>query len=395
MKSYLAILLLALSCSACNPDFSMPWEIEYPRLLAMRVEIDGDDTRSRSRPRLGESFSMRVFTATPRKPETALAARYSAKLELCLGVLLSDGTLACGGIAGAPASITFGGEPVIVSDDELRFDGLQVPAQLADLPPPFDAIDRIALFGAVCVDGTAERVAGKEVNDDPLNELFRCTNNAQAERPEPLLFTLSVLLDLGRPGDDNRHPSFACDPAASATDACKAELDAPGEEPIAGEFILVRPEKQKGIPRETLVWGALGAGELPWNDCRESGLPLVRLGDKEHTIKVRFDAADRQRYEYDAVEYGKTVRKKEREELVVSHAITELGGELPRHFSVVEADVPDSEAELELAYTPPGAKGEPAEGLTARGRLVRFYFALRDERGGVDYITRELCLLPK
>jgi TonB family protein len=394
MKSRLTILLAVL-CAACSPDFTMSWEVLYPRLLAMRIEVDGDATRTRSRPKLGETFSMRVFTATPRKPQTPLAQRYSARLELCLGVLLADGTLACGGIEGAPASITFGGEPVIVSDDELRFDGLTVPAEVANLPPPFDTIDRIALFGAVCVDGTAERVAGKEVNDDPLTELFRCTNNAGAEVEEPLVFTYSVLLDLERPGDDNHHPSFACDPMAAATDACRAGVKVDGEQTLPGEFVLVRPEKSKGATREALAWGAHPGGELPWTDCKDSGLPLVRLGDKEHTIRVRFDAGDREQYEYDAEEYGKTVRKRKREELRVAHAVTEFGGELVRHFSIVEGDVPDPEAELELGYTPPGVKGEPAEGLTAGGRLVRFYFTVRDERGGVDYITRELCLLPQ
>jgi hypothetical protein len=145
------------------------------------------------------------------------------------------------------------------------------------------------------------------------------------------------------------------------------------------------------LPRED----ATDPDSVPWDDCADSGLPVVRLGDEEHIIRVRFDAKDRETYVSEVIEDDKLVRRERREELLVSHALTELGGELERYFSVIGRDVADSRAELELAYTPPGTKGKPAEGLTEAGRLVRFYFVLGDERGGVDYTTRELCLLPK
>jgi hypothetical protein len=393
MRALGSLFALALYAS-CTPDFTQQWEVEHTRVLAARVDIDGDATE-RTRPMLGDTFSMRIFMATAREPKTPLESRFDAKLELCLGILLPDGSLACSALPGQPASVTFGGAPIVVSDDELRFNGLTVPSELDMAPPPFDEIDRIALFGAVCAEGKVERVADKQVNEDPVTELFRCTDNAASDWKEPLVFTTSVLLDRGKPGHDNHHPSFACGASAAATDACKAGIEVPGEEPIAGEFILVRPEKGKGIPRETQVWGPRPDGALPWTGCADSGLPTVRLGDKEHTIRVRFDAADREQYQSLMEVEGKEVLESAREELRVAHAISEFGGDLARHFSILEQAVPDSEAEIEVAYTPPGVKGEAAEGLTAAGRLVRVYFTLRDERGGVDYITRELCLLPK
>jgi hypothetical protein len=394
MKALGLIIALAL-LGGCNPDFTEPWQVNDPRVMAVRVDIDGDTTQ-RARPKLGDEFAMRVFMATPREPKTALASRYDAKLELCLGILLPNGTLACGAVPGAPSSIAFGGEPILISDDELRFDGLMAPAELAALPPPFDAIDRIALFGAVCVDGKVERVKGKDVNKDPVTELFRCTGNEAAVYKDALVFTVSVLLDLGKPGDDNHHPSFACEATPGSKDACAAGVAVAGEEPRAGTFILVRPEKTKGATRETLAWDPFPNGVLPWHDCAESGLPTVHLGDKEHTIRVRFDAKDREPYQYEMDKNGKKVVASGREELRLAHAISEFGGKLGRYFSIVEDDVPDAQAEVELPYTPPGADDKDAsEGLTAMGKLVRVYFALRDERGGVDYITRELCLLPK
>jgi hypothetical protein len=397
MRALVVLALVTAAVAGCNPDFTEQWEVIDPRLLATRIDLQGDTTE-RARPKLGDTFAIRIFMGEPREPKTPLETRYDAKLELCLGFLLPNGSLACGALPGQPPSITFGGAPTVVSDDELRFDGLRAPPELAELPelpPPLDEIDPIALFGAVSVDGKVERVADKEVNKDPVTELFRCTGNEGAVYPDALVFSMSVLLDLGRPGDDNHHPSFACRAAAGSKDACAAGVPVEGEKTIPGEFVLVRPEKTEGVEREALAWGPRPDGALPWSDCASSGLVPVHLGDKEHTIRVRFDAADREPYQYEQDENGKPVLKSDREELRVSHAITELGGKLARHFSIIERDVADSAAELELPYTPPGEDDDAADGLTAKGRLVRVYFALRDERGGVDYITRELCLLPK
>jgi hypothetical protein len=391
MTRALKLVLAALAFTACTPDFTEAWRATDPRIVAVRIEPHDD--RSRARPKKGEGFDIRVFMGTPRKPETPLATRYDAQLELCLGIKLANGDLACGVVDGLPASLPFAGPPSIVSDDELRFDGAMVPSEIANLPPPFDQIDRIALFGAVCVDGKVERIEGKEVNDAPVTDLYRCVDNEGESDQEPLTFTVSVLLDLERPGDDNLHPSFACAEGAAATDACKAGVKVDGENLLAGEFVLIRP-KEGDADRSAERLEAWPGATLPWDGCTGTGLPEVHVGDEEYTLRVRFDAADRQVYDYDTVVEDETVRVTAREELRISHALTDLGGDLARHFSVIEDVVPDDEAELELAYTPPGPDDEGSSDLAEGGRLVRIYFALRDERGGVDYTTRELCLLP-
>ena len=393
-------LVLGVLALACTPDFTMPWEVKDPRPMAARVEVESDPTRSQPKP--GESFRIRMYMATPRKPKKPFNERYDVRLELCLGVKLAGGALACGGSAdGMEGSLIFQGKTEFLSDEEILFSGLSVPSQLSELPPPFNEIDRLALFGAVCVDGKVERVEGKRINEDPTTELFRCVDNADAEYKDPLIFNTSVLLDLGQVGDGNHHPSFACEGEPGSGDACRAGVEHEHEERVAGSFVLVRPQDKndKAKPREALAWDpradAADSTQVPWEDCANSGLPVVHLEDGKHLVRVRFDAQDRETYAYSYIHKNKPVMGEEREELEVAHALTDLGGEIERFFSILERDVPDDQAEVWFEYTPPGVKGEAGETLTAKGRLVRFYFVVRDERGGVDYTVRELCLLPK
>ncbi len=68
-----------------------------------------------------------------------------------------------------------------------------------------------------------------------------------------------------------------------------------------------------------------------------------------------------------------------REALIVSHHAT--AGELERQFGVLD----DDEAPSPFTW-------KPAE-LTER-TTVRFYFGLRDQRGGADFLVREVCVDP-
>ncbi|MEM9074396.1 MAG: hypothetical protein AAGE52_38235 [Myxococcota bacterium] len=69
-----------------------------------------------------------------------------------------------------------------------------------------------------------------------------------------------------------------------------------------------------------------------------------------------------------------------RENLILSHLATD--GDLSRQFS---AD--DGESEIRPV------EWEAPEELPAETR-VRFYFGMRDQRGGADFVTRELCVVP-
>ncbi|MEM9194879.1 MAG: hypothetical protein AAGF12_37215 [Myxococcota bacterium] len=75
--------------------------------------------------------------------------------------------------------------------------------------------------------------------------------------------------------------------------------------------------------------------------------------------------------------------EQDREALQISHFTT--AGEMERQFSVIE----DVSLEPNFEWTPPDeATIDPA------GTLVRFYFVLRDLRGGVDWAERQLCITP-
>jgi hypothetical protein len=255
-------------------------------------------------------------------------------------------------------------------------------------------VDQIAVFGGLCVEGEVARVPGKSVAADPPNEVFRCTHNTGSSFKDLLGFTLSVEVDLGRPGDTNHSPDFDCDPRADAG-ACHDGVPVDGGATVPGPIVLIGPEPaQAGATREVLLWRQSKGddSELPWEHCAKQGFQQVHAGDDEHQIQVRFDPFDREVYTYQHEQFGKLVTTKTREELIVSHALTEYGGKLDREKSVLSPDAGSAQAEIEVAYTPPGP-GDPGD-IPADGRLVRFFFAVRDQRTGLAFTTRDLCLLP-
>jgi hypothetical protein len=391
-------LLFALSLlglSACANDLTPAWRVIEPRLYAARVEVVSDPSRSRPAP--GESFVIRQFLALPKPLETPVAERYSMELALCFGFPAPNGQLICAQEVRLPVPVT------TESDTELRTGPIPVPdvkeliPEQSSIDAEFGVINQVSVFGALCVEGKVERVPDKKLQTDPPSQLFRCTDNKGAEFPNALTFTMSVLLDLGRKGDLNHNPSLACDPDTEEG-PCQKGVEVEGETREPGAFVLVRPDDERNADglRVQQAWPALGLREeeLPWTDCESSELLQVEAGSGEHLIRVRFDAADREHYEYETEEFDKLVLKREREELLLSHAVTEHGGTLSGHFSVVERNTSDDEAEVEITYKPPKQSDKAEEHVPEGGRLVRMFFALRDGRGGVDFTTRELCLLP-
>lgn len=409
MKTCWLFVVAALAVG-CTPDFIPQWEVKKPRLMVAKLSIDGD-TEGRSRPGPGESFSIRYFMMSPEKPQDA----YDADVATCIGAVLPDGTLACfdqtelqqaAEDLGVDIDLDFGKDLEVEpyqGDDQLLVHGFKVPPLLdappeliEGLPPPFNSLDRVGTFGTLCVDGRVERLPGMSVADDPISELFRCVDNDDASYKTPLPFTMSVYLDLGQPGGTNHHPSFACDDA-EPSGPCHEGVELDGER-VAGPIVLERPKKlvdEEGGDR-VLSWPAWDKSEpLPWEGCADApdSLPKVRARSGQHTVRVRFDASDREQYERVIEENGRIVVEPRREELILSHAITTRGGSLRGYASALTRETPDSEAEIDITYTPPEAR-KSGEQIDESGRLVRFYFALRDQRGGTDFTTRELCLLP-
>lgn len=151
---------------------------------------------------------------------------------------------------------------------------------------------------------------------------------------------VSLELDLARDGDVNTNPDFA-EPALA--------LD--GEE---------WPE-------------SLTASE----PCVGEGMIEIAAGSPEHLVRidVREDARDPR----PQVIEGDPLR----EELRISHFSTDGG--FTRAFTALAADDPATSAEV-----PWGAPRVAPEG----GQLVRFWFVLRDLRGGSSFVSRALCVVP-
>lgn len=149
-------------------------------------------------------------------------------------------------------------------------------------------------------------------------------------------------------GTPNRNPSLADDRLA---------LDgAAWEAPLAGGSPALEP----GAP------------------CLGRGSPELRAGQRS-SIRFELGGDDREALE-DAPE---TYAAHPRESLVYTHLATRAG--LERAFSAIDYDA--AELGFEVAFD--AEQAPPAD-----GEALRFVLLVRDERGGVDWLTREACLLP-
>lgn len=114
----------------------------------------------------------------------------------------------------------------------------------------------------------------------------------------------------------------------------------------------------------------LEAVDLP-ADCVAAGGPALAL-------RVRTHAADREWYQ-------RADGSAAREPLRLSFFAS--AGELARQFAVVEADDPAEAPEVEMKWTPPAA-----DEVVGETQDVRVVIVARDLRGGVDLVSRTLCV---
>lgn len=110
----------------------------------------------------------------------------------------------------------------------------------------------------------------------------------------------------------------------------------------------------------------------PWeagSDC--TLLPAVAPGST-HALELALDEDDREAL------VPETSADPDREALQASHFAT--GGELQRAFTIIQADSDELGVSVEWKA--------PAEGV------VRFFFVVRDARGGSDWLERAVCVAP-
>jgi hypothetical protein len=123
---------------------------------------------------------------------------------------------------------------------------------------------------------------------------------------------------------------------------------------------------------------ALWVGEelqVPGAACND-GLPSLALG-KSAQVTFTLLGDDRESLEGKAAtDYGA-----EREALVFAHFFSESG--LARPYSQIESEQEPAAFEVELTPS--------AEGLS-RDTVADFYLVVRDDRGGADWLRRQLCV---
>ncbi len=135
------------------------------------------------------------------------------------------------------------------------------------------------------------------------------------------------------------------------------------------------PNHHPVIPDDALTlsgapWPA--ATGVPLEGCDGASVTRLDAGTDEVTIGLSIPDGEREATE----EAGS-------EELLVSHFVT--AGEIARQFSLID----DASPAVEVDFTAP-----PAEDLPPGGRRVDLHVVVRDQRGGVAWTSRPLCVVP-
>ena len=191
------------------------------------------------------------------------------------------------------------------------------------------------------------------------------------------------------------------------------ECDGPGLSEVAGtsqvpSIALTAPSSdQLGDATNLLVWGDIDNTNVDYSvmlqtpktgtnrnphidsaDIRLGGNPLTAENGACETLP-RLIADD------SVLDLSLTVRDRDREPLGAGRETMQLShfttaGKLDRLYSVVDGSAPAGDAVLSVPWTARRDVSPPQAGL-----IVRFYFGLRDSRGGMDFATRAICLRPQ
>ncbi len=122
------------------------------------------------------------------------------------------------------------------------------------------------------------------------------------------------------------------------------------------------------------IWAAAEPAAEAGSGCQGGeARPAIVAGSGAHRISITTSAADRE----PIPDEGR------REPLELTVLVT--GGDLDRPYGVIEGDAESDR--LEFAWD------APAE-AAADGTLVRVYMVGRDQRGGLDWAERALCVVP-
>lgn len=183
-----------------------------------------------------------------------------------------------------------------------------------------------------------------------------------------------------------------CEAGEPLFDAARSAFECPGAQALEAFYRGFVPEQapnrnpslaDDAVSLDGAAWSAADAGDASLAAAREpcsgSVLPSFRAGDR---ARVTFELTGDDREPIGAAPGEYAARP--RESLVYTHVASHPG--LERAFSAIDYDAETTGFELEL-----DSSGlEPGPG----GETVIFHLLVRDERGGVDWLRREACLLP-
>lgn len=208
---------------------------------------------------------------------------------------------------------------------------------------------RLLLQGVICANGTPVvdvAKASAKCIADPVDD----ADAGPALRPKTTLVTKTIFV-VDDDAATNRHPVLF------------------GAAPIA-----VRRTTADGPVVLTQ------AGLVPLEDCRDEataeGVPVL-VAKKNMEFEMPVDPRDREFYE---TADGDRLR----EELELG--CFSSGGEFNKTYMVVDDRY---ESRRSLYWDAPKAEDLPKD-----GRLTRFFFVLRDARGGEEWTTRAACIVP-
>jgi len=330
---------LSVLVLGCGDDFRPASLVDRARLVGIEVVIEGAD--GRAAPLAGETFMAQPIVLRASDDQVLTSAWFACPLRAA-----RTGTPSCAG-------------PVLSSGDAVV--GMTPPMMVT---VPNDAASR-GIQSVLFAIATCDRGAMPAMVMDSPSMLPTCDGGDAEARAELSVMVVPLALD---EESANRHPSLDDEtislvapdgttatwaPPGAVRDDCALAVDDPSLPHIALPPVLRDGEE---VPEEERTW----------------------------TLQITSTPDDRERYQ--AVLFGGAPPMDAREVVQISHYVT--AGILARQFSAIEGleDTTDPSTIDWLAPDP--------DDVPSTGRVVHFWWVVRDLRGGAASIERTACVVP-
>jgi hypothetical protein len=205
--------------------------------------------------------------------------------------------------------------------------------------------------------------------------------SAEALAGAKQMIVTGIVCANGTPTIDGPNMAPGCSPSTTKsqplflTIGIATDEPSTNENPVASDLTTTFDGAEWTAPATTPVTGCRSASGV-------ANLPFVREGD-ELGITIDFAGVLRESYEKTIAGDPPLVRT-QLEVLQLSHFSTNDGME--RQFSIIDENSTSTFAKVKW-------KAHNAD-FDVSGTRVDFFFVLRDDRGGVDWIARSVCVVP-